>query len=618
VEDHEAPSIAAPAAVQAATGSGARICGAVISDEALGKPVASDNCSVTLTRTGVPEGNLFPTGVTTITWTATDPSGNTSSATQAVTVTDNTAPVLTVPPAVTLGTGADATTCGKVVPDAALGAATASDNCSVTLTRTGVPAGNLFPTGVTTITYTATDPSGNAVSATQLVTIADTTPPKVTAADLTRPTDAGTCAATIAALGAAATDNCGTPALAGVRADGLALSDPFPKGSTTILWTATDAAGNTSTATQAITVTNAVPVAEITAPVSGLVVPVGAPVSFTGNFSDDSGDAHTAAWSLDALTCAGTVDEGARTVSGSMAFASAGVYRVTLTVTDQCGSSATATQVGGLDAMIVVYDPNAGFVTGGGWIQSPAGAYAADPSLTGKANFGFVSRYKRGATTPTGDTEFQFKAGGLDFHSASYDWLVISGARAQYKGTGTVNGAGSYGFLLSAVDGDVLGGGAKDKFRIKITDRASGLVVYDNMMGAADTSVASTVLGGGSIQIQTNGGNKAGASIGATLDAFATSAAPATNGLAQNRPNPFNPETSIRFSMSRAGYASLRVYDVRGALVRTLVDTALPEGAHEVRWNGLDERGGRVPTGVYYALFETAGYRDRIRMVLIK
>lgn len=57
--------------------------------------------------------------------------------------------------------------------------------------------------------------------------------------------------------------------------------------------------------------------------------------------------------------------------------------------------------------------------------MSPAGAYAPDSSLTGKASFGFVSKYKKGSSIPTGNTEFQFKAGNLNFHSGVYDWLVI-------------------------------------------------------------------------------------------------------------------------------------------------------------------------------------------------
>ena len=90
---------------------------------------------------------------------------------------------------------------------------------------------------------------------------------------------------------------------------------------------------------------------------------------------------------------------------------------------------------------------------------------------------------------------------GLSFHSSSYDWLVIAGSKAQYKGTGAVNGTGGYGFMLTATDGQLTGGGSMDKFRIKIWDKATGAIVYDNMMGSSDTDSPSTILGGGSIVI---------------------------------------------------------------------------------------------------------------------
>src|SRR5262249_55251805 len=163
---------------------------------------------------------------------------------------------------------------------------------------------------------------------------------------------------------------------------------------------------------------------------------------------------------------AGTVtgSYGVGTVSGSHTYKAAGVYTVTLTVTD-----ATAHTTGqSVFQYVVVYDPTAGFVTGGGWINSPAGAYSANPSPTGKATFGFVSQYQNGNNVPTGNTQFQFNLANFSFQSTSYDWLVISGAKAKYKGTGTVNGAGSYGFQLTAWDGDVSGGGGIDRFRIKV------------------------------------------------------------------------------------------------------------------------------------------------------
>src|SRR5213593_4489946 len=112
----------------------------------------------------------------------------------------------------------------------------------------------------------------------------------------------------------------------------------------------------------------------------------------------------------------------------------------------------------------------------GGWIMSPLGAYPLNPSLSGKATFGFVSKYVSGKTVPTGNTEFQFHEAGMNFSSTVYEWLVVSGSMAQYKGSGTINGAGNYGFLLSAVDGSLTGGGGADKFRVKIWDKATGNV----------------------------------------------------------------------------------------------------------------------------------------------
>jgi hypothetical protein len=188
--------------------------------------------------------------------------------------------------------------------------------------------------------------------------------------------------------------------------------------------------------------------------------------------------------------------------SASYSFTAAGVYTVKVTVNDSCGGSGTATQIGGMDLLVVVYDPSAGFVTGGGWINSPTGAYIPDPSLTGKANFGFVSKYLKGATIPTGETEFQFQVGNLNFHSTVYEWLVVSGPKAQYKGSGTINGAGDYGFLLTVTDGQVNGGGGVDKFRIKIWNKSTSLIVYDNGSGTDDiTASVEQAVAGGSIVI---------------------------------------------------------------------------------------------------------------------
>ncbi len=158
----------------------------------------------------------------------------------------------------------------------------------------------------------------------------------------------------------------------------------------------------------------------------------------------------------------------------------------------------TATECG---TLLAVYNPAGGFVTGGGWINSPVGAFPASPTLSDKANFGFSSKYENGANVPTGDTQFRFHAAGMQFKSTSYEWLTVAGARAQFKGIGTINGTGDYAFLLTAIDSQINGGGNADRFRIKIWDRQSGIVIYDNQIGKDEYGSDATELGGGSIII---------------------------------------------------------------------------------------------------------------------
>ncbi|MGE0132541.1 MAG: Ig-like domain-containing protein [Blastocatellales bacterium] len=282
---------------------------------------------------------------------------------------------------------------------------------------------------------------------------------------------------------------------------------PYAVGTRTVTLTVNDGRGGVSSCAASVTVNVAAPIVAITGPPSGVIYPVNMPVNFTGAFSDASGTTHTANWQFasatGAVSQAGVVDETARTVNATQSFTSAGVYLATLTVVNNCGGQGSATTIGvdQFTAMVVVYDPEGGFVTGGGWINSPAGAYVPNPSLTGKANFGFVSKYQKGATAPTGNTEFQFKAGNLNFHSSSYEWLVVAGARAQYKGAGKINGAGDYRFILTAIDGQQPGGGGVDKFRIRIWNNNGGGLVYDNQLNAPDNDDPTTVLGGGSIVI---------------------------------------------------------------------------------------------------------------------
>jgi len=238
----------------------------------------------------------------------------------------------------------------------------------------------------------------------------------------------------------------------------------------------------------------------ITAPIDP--VPVYTEITASADFTDSGDDTHTAEWDWgDGTTSPGTVDEDEGSVTGNHAYDTAGVYSITLTITDGAGETDSA-----IFEYVVIYDPEGGFVTGGGWIDSPSNAYTpeddADEDLVGKATFGFVSKYKKGTIIPTGNTEFQFQVAYLNFKSTSYEWLVVAGPKAMYKGTGTINGAGNYGFMLTAVDAELTPSTEDvDLFRIKIWDKETDIVVYDNMIDADDDADPTTAIGDGSIVI---------------------------------------------------------------------------------------------------------------------
>jgi len=331
--------------------------------------------------------------------------------------------------------------------------------------------------------------------------------PNVTAEDGTVAVDEGQIASNAGSYSDVPADTVGLSADVGSLVDNgdgtwnwsFASSDG-PAESTLVTITAQDEDGGSSQASFNLVVDNVAPsLGAIN--VDNHLVLVGTSINAEAAFTDPGTlDTHTAAWDWgDSTTSAGSISEagGNGTASASHSYSTPGIYTLKLTVTDKDGADSTQS----IYEYVVVSSLEAGepgFVTGGGWIESPAGANAADPSLTGKASFGFVARQKEGRPTPDGNTEF--KTGDLHFKSTSYTSLLVAGATSQFTGEGTINGNGHYGFMLSVTDGQISGG--VDMFRIRIWDMDNGdAIVYDSQMGAPADAGATTPLGGGSIVI---------------------------------------------------------------------------------------------------------------------
>ncbi len=315
VEDNIAPVITCPADITVSADPG--VCDA--SSVAFGTATAVDNCSSTITYANNAPA-VFPLGNTTVTWTATDAFGNSSSCDQIVTVIDSENPVITCPANVVVSN-----TPGACSATVAIGTATATDNCGiVTITNN---ATGTYPVGVTNVTWTATDNAGNTSICVQTITVNDTEAPTIAtcASDVTVNTNPGGCFATGVALGSpSATDNC---AIASVTNNGL-LS--YPLGTTVVTWTITDNAGNTSTCTQNVTVEdNELPT--IFCPANQTV-------------AADAGTCTNSTLSLGTPLVSDNCTGSPTIINNAPAVYPLGVTTVTWTVTDAAGNSATCNQ----------------------------------------------------------------------------------------------------------------------------------------------------------------------------------------------------------------------------------------------------------------------------------
>ena len=507
-----------------------------------------------------------------------------------INVIDNEKPVITQ-------CAADLTvSCAANVPTPDTSLIKTTDNCEVvTISHAGDVITNQTCANRFTLTrtYMATDSHGNTATCTQVITVNDTVPPRITGFSLSKeslfPPNHKMQDIT---LNYDVTDNCVSNPPVTITIVSNEPVNGTGDGDTDPDWIVIDAhhiqlraersaLGNGRIYTITVTaddgcnppvsVTRQVVVAHnITGPQSGNPFKIGSIVNLTGVFWDKPGSVHTAKWLMDSsVVTGGTVTEPSGLqngkVTGSYKFNTAGVYKLQMNLIDQAGNVSYANTNGDLESIVVIYDPNGGNVYGGGWFNSAAGALTGNPSASGKASYGFTVNYKN-AAKPKGETQFEFKVGSFEFNALNFDYLAIKGATAQFKGTGKITGGQSgIGFTMTVTDGALDGTGV-DKIRMKVYNRNTGAVIYDNQPGASDAALPATTVGANSL-IVIQGNNVSAAAI-TKQESLAEEKA--VGGLEVTAfPNPTNNYFALTVSGKATEKIMMQVFDQNGRIVET-------------------------------------------------
>jgi len=280
------------------------------------------------------------------------------------------------------------------------------------------------------------------------------------------------------------------------------------------------------------------PVADANGPYSGSV---GVAIQFDGSGSSDpDGDPLTYDWNFgDGATGTGAM--------ASHAYALAGTYTVALTVTDSGTPALSSTSISSATVLQLV-PMSLIFKTANGKVKTFGGGnQLVGFEITGRPVTDLVASSIKLTATVCGTTEIMPLAKGAtigDMDSDGLPDLDLNFARA---------------------DIEALVGCLPNNSMVTIT--ATGLTIN-----------SLPVQGTATIQVSSKGG--------AAVSAFAS-------------PNPFNPETSVNFLLRNGGNVTVRIYSLQGRLVRTLHEGFEGPGTHEVRWNGRDDNGGAVASGMY-------------------
>ena len=433
--------------------------------------------------------------VITRTWKATDASGNFATCEQTITVQDTTAPVFTaVPQNKTVESDGAGNTAAL---QAWLADAAASDTCgSTTVTNnfSGLTAA-CGATGSAMVTWTATDSCGNTATTSATFTIVDTIAPVFTVVPQNKVVSRdgnGNTAELSAWLASVVT---ATDVGGSVVITNNFTSFPYGCGNTgsvTVTWTATDSCGNKATTSASFTIND--PTTAVTYDGDMLLSTGGAATvnanlvanlrNQSGGVPDIDGEQVTFTLTADGVGTIVVTASSQNGVASAVRALEPAIYAVNVTL----GCSSLTTK-----AFLVVFNPQGGFATGGGWILPANDGENTHPN--NRANFGFNAKYKD--NNPTGNLEFRYTDGYIDLKSTLIDQLVITGGKiAQFKGQAVVNRQQGCRFFVKVIDNGEPG--TNDTFEIKVW--APGIDPESN----SPYERAAGALKGGNIQVHTH------------------------------------------------------------------------------------------------------------------
>lgn len=479
------------------------------------------------------------------------------------------------------------------------------------------------PNVTTMYTVTFTDSKGCTATDEVEVKVSCSSTPVAVCQELTVPVG-DNCVATV---GAIEFDNGSSSASEGALIFTVSPAGPYPVGTTSVTFTVTDAAGGVSSCQTIVTVTNESPtITSVTPSTSSLYANF--PVSLSVAYTDNNIANATIDWGDGSAIQ--TVDAPSAVFDVAHTYVNSGLYSVTITMTDECEVSKFVYH------SIIVMDNLRGKVSGGGWFDSPEGAYIMKLRAAGKATFAFAASNTSKKDRPEGYVVFNFNEGNMKFRSTHMEWMHVEEETAIMQAAGRLNGKQGYQILISVVDeeqdededdrndeapgrkgrdnkgkekkkdkDDNKGKGKKklDLIRVRITDPA-GEVIYDTQHSAADAALATTALGGGSIKVKK-------AKSGFEKDYDSPVASSFGGESSSVYPNPFSEWVDVQFNSASQENLIILVMDLSGKIVFNQIFEPSEDGVYSL--DIFKEGQGRP--GIYIVVIKQGKRVEFLRVV---